>query len=261
MNKIYYKMFIKAFFIQSLWNFERLQNIGFLFVMKPYLDKIYTDKNERRRAFLRHISFFNTHPYMANAIVAITSNMEKRISTGEMPPESVNQIKSSMSGSLAAIGDSFFWGTLRPFLSFICVFLIILFARVLPSDFASYSVFVPVFFLFSYNIVHIPFRYWLMFISFRLDKDSINMISKLEIKFLWEMMRYAGLIFVIFSMFFYFKVFGFAPLNANFFGTFIPDAVVYGAVLVPAIILGRFSATFMFYSIILICIIMSYLGI
>lgn len=261
MNKIHYKMFIKAFFIQALWNFERLQNIGFLFVIKPYLDSIYPDKNERRRALLRHISFFNTHPYMANVIVGITSNMEKKISAGEMPPESVNQIKSSMAGPLAAIGDSFFWGTLRPVTSFISIFFVILFARVLDPELISYSVMVPVFFLFTYNIIHIPFRYWLIFISFRIDKDSINMVSKFEVKFLWEMMRYAGLIFVIFSIFFYFKVFGFAPLDSNFFGTYIPDAFVFGVVLVASVILGRFSATFMFYAVILLCIIMSYLGI
>ena len=261
MDKIHFKMFIKAFFIQALWNFERLQNIGFLFVLKPYLDRIYPDKNERRRALLRHASFFNTHPYMANVIVGISSNMEKKISDGTMPQDSVNQIKSIMAGPLAAIGDSFFWGTLRPVTSFISIFLVILFARVLDQSFSSYSILVPVFFLVTYNIVHIPFRCWLMFISFRLDRESVAIISKLEIKFLWEMIRYAGLIFVIFSLFLYFKVFGFDPANANFFGTFIPDAVIFGIVLVPSVLLGRFSATFMFYVIILLCIIMSYLGI
>ncbi len=263
MFKPYTKMFFKAFFIQSLWNFERLQNIGFLFVLKPFLDKVYLNPDRRKEALLRHTGFFNTHPYMANVIVAITANMEKKNaeSASLADVKNVNMIKSAMAGPLAAIGDSFFWGTLRPVTSFISIFLVVLFARVLNQELLQYSIIVPLCFIFIYNIVHIPLRYWLMIISLRLDKESVALISRLEFKFLWEMARYAGLLIIIVTLFFYFKVFGFAPANTNFFGAAVPDAFVYGVVLVLATVLGRFSATFMFYSVILLCIIMSYLGI
>ena len=58
MFKIYGKMFFKSFFLQALWNFERLQNIGFLFVLKPFVDKVYPDRERRKEALIRHTGFF-----------------------------------------------------------------------------------------------------------------------------------------------------------------------------------------------------------
>ncbi|MDR3275349.1 MAG: PTS system mannose/fructose/sorbose family transporter subunit IID [Endomicrobium sp.] len=51
--------------MQSLWNFERIQNIGFLFVLKSFLCKIYLNKDRRKEAVLKHTVFFNTYPYTA----------------------------------------------------------------------------------------------------------------------------------------------------------------------------------------------------
>ncbi|MCL2334745.1 MAG: PTS system mannose/fructose/sorbose family transporter subunit IID [Endomicrobia bacterium] len=258
---LYSKMFFKTFFLQALWNFERLQNIGFLFVLKPFLDKIYSDKEKRREALLRHTGFFNTHPYMANVIIAITANMEQQAADGNLDDvKKINLVKSTMAGPLAAIGDSFFWGTLRPVAAFISIFFVILFSRGLDQKFPAFSIMIPLIFIFIYNIVHLPLRYWFLFISFKLDKESIAFISKLEFKFLWEMARYFGLIIIVASLFFYFNIFGFGPGNTIFFANAVPDALVYGIVLVLATLLGRFSANFMFYSVILLCIAMSYLG-
>lgn len=260
---MYIKMYIKSFFIQALWNFERLQNIGFLFVVKPFLDKVYADKNKRKEALLRHTGFFNTHPYMANVIVALTAKAEKRISeTGLENNPDVNLIKSSMAGPLAAIGDSFFWGTIRPVLSFLCIFWVIFFAqRSVMYTFSSYSVVIPITFFMLYNIIHLPVRYWFLVVSFKLDKESIAFISKMEFKVLWEMARYLGLIVILVSLGFYFKIFGFAPINTIFADNSVADTIMFGAVLVLSTIFGRFSATFMFYAVIILCILIAYLGI
>ncbi|MEW6042584.1 MAG: PTS system mannose/fructose/sorbose family transporter subunit IID, partial [Elusimicrobiota bacterium] len=40
-------MFFRSFLLQSVWNFERMQNVGFLFTVLPSLKKIYPDKKER----------------------------------------------------------------------------------------------------------------------------------------------------------------------------------------------------------------------
>ncbi|MDR1194991.1 MAG: PTS system mannose/fructose/sorbose family transporter subunit IID [Endomicrobium sp.] len=260
MFKVYGKMFLKTFFIQSLWNFERLQNIGFLFVLKPFLDKVYLNPDRRKEALMRHTGFFNTHPYMANIIIAITANAEKEIAAKEAAAEKLpdtNFIKSVMAGPLAAIGDSFFWGTLRPFTAFLSIFFVILFSKVLDP---SYSWIVPFIFLFTYNCVHIPARYWFLSISFKLDKEMLAVVPKLEIKFLGDMARYTGFLLVIASLVFYFKIFGFSAVHTNFLTPAIPDAFVFGIVLVVSIIFGRMSATFMFYSVVLLCVLMSYLG-
>ncbi|MDR1400775.1 MAG: PTS system mannose/fructose/sorbose family transporter subunit IID [Endomicrobium sp.] len=44
-------MFIKTFFIQALWNYERLQDVGFLFILKPFLCNIYSDESKKKRLF------------------------------------------------------------------------------------------------------------------------------------------------------------------------------------------------------------------
>jgi len=255
MFKIYNKMFIRAFFIQSLWNFERLQNIGFLFVLKPYIDELYADKEKRKEAFLRHLGFFNTHPYMANIIAAIAANIEKKKSLGENAGD-VNMLKSSLAGPLAALGDSFFWGTVRPVVSFVCVFLIILFTQVWHSHSSDYAVIIPAIFLFCYNLFHIPLRYWFILMGFKLDKESFKIIAKFEVKFIWEAMRYFGLFAVGASIVFYIIAFGFLSPERV-----IPEAVVYAAAFGLAVLLGKISPTVMFYAAVLFCITMSYLRI
>ncbi|MDR3256978.1 MAG: PTS system mannose/fructose/sorbose family transporter subunit IID [Endomicrobium sp.] len=256
-------MFIRAFFIQALWNFERMQNIGFLFILKPFLYKIYLNKDKRKEAFLRHAVFFNTHPYLANIIIAIVVNMEKKIAESGLDEKvlDINIIKNTMTGPLAAIGDSLFWGTLRPLASFVSIFMVVLFAKALNNRFESYSILIPLVFIVFYNIVHLPVRYWFMFMGFKLDKESIVMLSKLEFKILLEMVRYSGVVIIVATLFLYLKIFGFGS-NGIFFGTNIYDIFVYSTVLILSVFAsGKFGAVFLFYGIILICIIMSYLGI
>ncbi|AKL97472.1 PTS system mannose/fructose/sorbose family transporter subunit IID [Endomicrobium proavitum] len=262
MIKTYFRMFLRAFFIQSLWNFERLQNVGFLFVMKPFFRKIYKNKNDRREAFLRHTGFFNTHPYMANVIVAICANCERIISQeGLKNAPDINLLKSSMAGPLAAIGDSYFWGTLRPVVALSCIFMTILFSRVLSGSLTGYGIIIPVMFFFLYNAVHVPVRFWLLFAGLKLDKNSIYIIAKLEVKFFLEVLKYIGVLLLLASIAIYFQVFGFGPGNNIFFAGFIPDAAVLGAVLVLSALAGKFSPTFAFYTLLILCVVISYLGI
>ena len=73
-------VFLRTFFLQALWNFERLQNIGFLYILYPVLKKLYPKQEDRKEVLLRHLGFFNTNPYMVNIIVAMVINCEKNIS-------------------------------------------------------------------------------------------------------------------------------------------------------------------------------------
>ncbi|MCL2390573.1 MAG: PTS system mannose/fructose/sorbose family transporter subunit IID, partial [Endomicrobia bacterium] len=202
------------------------------------------------------------HPYMANVIIAITANMEAKTAKNEASVQEVNLIKSSMAGPLAAIGDSFFWGTLRPLAAFIGVFLVILFSRVFNNADFDYGIIIPLSFLILYNTVHIPVRYWFMFAGFKLDKESIALLSKFEFKHLGEIVRYTVFAVVIASIILYFTVFGFGIVNGNgsLFRNPLPDAFIFAVVLVLSFILSRLSAAFMIYLIVLACIAMSYLG-
>ncbi len=62
----------------------------------------------------RHLATFNTHPYISAAIVGGILHHEERVARGESSPEAVMHFKATLMGPLAALGDGFFWLSLRP---------------------------------------------------------------------------------------------------------------------------------------------------
>ena len=253
-------VFLRTFFLQALWNFERLQNIGFLYILYPVLKNLYPDKEKRKEVILRHLGFFNTNPYMVNIIVAMVLNCEKNISSGkETNLKKPEMIKNLMAGPVAALGDSFFWGTWRPFVSFVAILI-----TVLSMNISSLNYFwiAPIFFIILYNVVHLSFRYWSLIISFRLDDKMIKLISKLEIKFLGDIFRIVGLLFMFLAIFFYFKTFGMSPaVVQERLGFTYPDALMFGFIMIGSFFLGRIKPVIIFYSAIIFSFILGYMGI
>ena len=45
-----FKVFLRSFFLQALWNFQSMQALGFLYVLKPFLEKLYSKEEEKREA-------------------------------------------------------------------------------------------------------------------------------------------------------------------------------------------------------------------
>lgn len=250
-------IFLRTFFLQSLWNFERLQNIGFLYILYPVIKSLYKDKEERKKVLLRHIGFFNTNPYMANIIIAMVINAENNIASGqEQNIKKPEMIKSVLAGPVAAIGDSFFWGTWRPFVSFIAILLIILSMNMFSVNFLWIA---PIIFIVLYNVVHIAFRYWSLIVSFRLNDKMIKIVSKLEIKFMGDIFRIVGLIIITLAIFFYFKTFGFVSAIETELHRF--DVLIYGAILLISFLFGRIRPVIMFYFALIFSFILGYLGI
>ena len=250
-------IFLRTFFLQSLWNFERLQNIGFLYILYPVIKSLYKDKEERKKVLLRHIGFFNTNPYMANIIIAMVINAENNIASGqEQNTKKPEMIKSVLAGPVAAIGDSFFWGTWRPFVSFIAILLIILSMNMFSVNFLWIA---PIIFIVLYNVVHIAFRYWSLIVSFRLNDKMIKIVSKLEIKFMGDIFRIVGLIIITLAIFFYFKTFGFVSGIETDLHRF--DVLIYGAIFLISFLFGRIRPVIMFYFALIFSFILGYLGI
>lgn len=121
-RKTQIQVFVRSLFVQACWNFENMQSVGFLYTILPGLEKIYEDDPEGLRdAALRHSGFINTHPYFATHLAAMSLAMEKEVKSGKIEPSSVNSAKVGLMGSLGAIGDSFFWGSLKPLSSLLAV--------------------------------------------------------------------------------------------------------------------------------------------
>ncbi|MCP4481229.1 MAG: PTS system mannose/fructose/sorbose family transporter subunit IID [bacterium] len=170
---------IKSFFIQALWNFEKMQNIGMMFVLMHPLSKIYRgDAQGYHNALKRHLDFFNIHPYMANIVIGVVLGLEERVSLNNEDLEAeINTVKSTMAGPLSAIGDSFFWGLWRPVVTLLVCLAYFLFFNVNDYSLAG-TLFIVFGFLVIYNIPHIILRFKALRVAYRQGTSVIVYIKK-----------------------------------------------------------------------------------
>ncbi len=77
------RVFLRSLFLQASWNPKGMQNLGLAYSLYPALEQLYPDKADLEAAVRRHLVFFNTHPYVAAAIVGGVLNHEQRIAQGE----------------------------------------------------------------------------------------------------------------------------------------------------------------------------------
>jgi len=169
---------MRSFFIQSCWNREGLQNIGFVYLILPFLRRIYAgDPAALRRAADRHIDHFVTNPYMVNIIAALIIDQEKAAAAAERDPQAeVAHLKRFLSGPLAAIGDNVIWGCWRPFASLVgSLFLFV-------GQLSAVSVAVAVFaYLAVFNGVTLCVRVWTAALAWRQTAGALDRILKLPI--------------------------------------------------------------------------------
>jgi PTS system mannose-specific IID component len=147
------RVFLRSLSLQASWNPKGMQNLGLAYAVFPALEQLYPDRKAQEAAVQRHLVFFNTHPYVAAAIVGGVLYHEQRIARGEEPPDKVVAFKAALMGPLAALGDGFFWLSLKPAVGAIC-------AALVPVLHA----WAALLFLVLYNLVHFTLRarfYWM----------------------------------------------------------------------------------------------------
>lgn len=140
------KIFLRSLSIQSSWNFSRMQNVGFAFSLIPLIRKMGVDKQRTAGILTRHISLFNSHPYLTGPIIGSVTRLEEESCEVDDCPEAVS-LKKTLMAPYAALGDPFFWGVLRP--SFVIAGIITALRG---------SLLAPLLFMFLYNCVHIWVR-------------------------------------------------------------------------------------------------------
>lgn len=91
-----------------------MQSLGFAYAMEPALARLYGPGEACRRALSRHLEFFNCHPFLAAAVLGGAVRLEAE--GGEGAADQVRRLKSSLMGPYGAIGDSLYWGALKPLL-------------------------------------------------------------------------------------------------------------------------------------------------
>lgn len=150
------------------WNYERQMNMAFCYSMLPIIKKLYPNKDDQVQAMQRHLEFFNTTPHMSTLILGITAAMEEQNATDpEFETESINNVKVSLMGPLAGIGDSFIWGTLR-----------IIATGVGVSLAAQGNILGPILFLLLFNIPAQGLRFYLMHAGYKLGSGFLAKVQE-----------------------------------------------------------------------------------
>lgn len=150
------------------WNYERQMNMAFCYSMLPIIKKLYPNKDDQVQAMQRHMEFFNTTPHMSTLILGITAAMEEQNATDpEFETESINNVKVSLMGPLAGIGDSFIWGTLR-----------IIATGVGVSLAAQGNILGPILFLLLFNIPAQGLRFYLMHAGYKLGSGFLAKVQE-----------------------------------------------------------------------------------
>ncbi|MCT7868399.1 MAG: PTS system mannose/fructose/sorbose family transporter subunit IID, partial [Lactobacillus iners] len=72
----------RSTFLQGSWNYERMQNGGWVYSLIPALRKLYPNKEDLSAALKRHLEFFNTHPYLAAPVIGVTLALEEEKANG-----------------------------------------------------------------------------------------------------------------------------------------------------------------------------------
>jgi len=143
-------VWFRSFFLQGSWNYERMQNGGWVFALIPAIKKLYKTKEDRADALKRHLEFFNTHPYLASPVIGVTLALEEDRANG-LPIDdiTIQGVKIGMMGPLAGIGDPVFWFTVRPILGALAASLAM-----------SGNILGPIIFFFAWNIIRMSFMWY-----------------------------------------------------------------------------------------------------
>ena len=144
MNGVKVRVFWRSFFLETLWNFEKMQNVGFSFCIYPAMEKLYPGEQERKQAIERHLDTVNTHPAMGPLLAGLTARLEH-----DLPPTSIIPYRKRVMSALAAHGDRVFWGHIRPLAAVVGVALSLCFHDCLVGSIAL---------LLIYNLPHFGVR-------------------------------------------------------------------------------------------------------
>lgn len=92
----------------TTFNYDTQLAPAVVFGIGPLLRKIYKDDDEYVEALNNHYKYFNTMPWLANIVLGATLALEDK--EGITSLDAVQNIKVSLMGPLAGIGDTFYSG-------------------------------------------------------------------------------------------------------------------------------------------------------
>src|SRR5690625_1018765 len=101
-NRDLFRMAFRSCFLQASYNYERMQAGGWLYSLIPALRRVSKTRDELAERMLRHLDFFNTHPFISTTILGIIAAMEEK----RQEVDSIRAIRTAMMGPFGGIGDA-----------------------------------------------------------------------------------------------------------------------------------------------------------
>jgi len=252
-----FSVFLRSFYLEAAWNFHQMQNFGFLYSMIPVIKKLYPDRPGRVRALKRHLQFFNTHPYFASLILGVAINLEEKKAAGSgVDAMDIVNFKDTLMSPLAALGDSLFWATWRPFTALIGTgFVFISFIDNRPFEVALIG---PLLLLVLFNLPHFYLRWEGLISGYRNGTAVIKKLQQINWQKWIERIRWTGLIITVIIIAHFVSVEKSSLLKMPS----VTDLVFLSSVILFALGLKiRISPTILFFILITVCILLNYAGV
>ena len=119
---------IKAWFIwetfpQTCYNYERMMGQVVAHMFSAIINFLYKDNPAKRKEVMkREIEFFNVHIEFGACILGMAAALEEQKAMGEeIPDEFITNLKTSLMGPLAGMGDTIWQGVVIPILLAVCI--------------------------------------------------------------------------------------------------------------------------------------------
>ena len=177
------RVFMRGLLVQASWSFERMQSLGFAYAIEPVLRKLYPDPEEYESRLRLHMTYFNTQPYLASYILGAVMRLEQERASGRNRAADVQGLKTSLMAPLGALGDSVFWGSLKPFAAVMAVALVI-----------TGSGWAPLLFLTIYNSVHVVLRAGVLVSGYRSGGDAVDLVARYRFTRMAKLLKVTSLV-------------------------------------------------------------------
>jgi mannose/fructose/N-acetylgalactosamine-specific phosphotransferase system component IID len=144
-----------------------MQSIGFAYAIEPVLRRFYPDPAAYELRLRLHMEYFNTQPYLASYILGAVIRIEEDRVSGLTADGDVSGLKTALMAPLGALGDSFFWGALKPLAAVVAVALLM----------TGYW-WAPLLFLVFYNVWHVGLRAGMLFWGYQSGGDAVALMTR-----------------------------------------------------------------------------------
>lgn len=236
---------------------------GVLFTLAYFLEEFYKDDpEEKRAAFERHSTYYNTNPYTGAIVWALIYILERKRSMDRnaVSAESIQNMKIALMGPLAAIGDTMFQGAIG-----------IIIAAMVMGMAQEGNFMAPIIYLALFMLLFAGFKWLFLSVTYTKGEDFVTELLETDMfERLEEVISVVGLMMMgcltATTIRFNFKwVIALGGTETNFQTDFL-DKLLPG--MMPLVILfacfallnKKVSPPKLIYGLMAVCVILSYLG-